>query len=38
MSGNRDVNGGIKALSNILSVWNEDAVNFDDNGGWSCDF
>ena len=38
MSGDSNKNGGGKALSSILYVWDDNAVNLDDNGGWSFDF
>ena len=38
MLGARNGNCGGKALSNILSIWDDNDVNLDDNGGWNCDF
>ena len=38
MSGNNNHDGGGKAISTTLSVWDDDAVNLDDNRGWACDF
>ena len=33
-----DDDGGGKQLSTILSVWDDNDINLDDAGGWTCGF